>query len=50
MIKSFLLFFRYKIFYRLELFSIGLIISIKNLILYPNSIVGIYDLQYRDLS
>lgn len=50
MIKSFLLLLRYKIFYKLELFSIGLIISIKNLILHPNNIVGIYDLQYRDLS
>ena len=50
MIKSFLNFLRYKIFYNLELFFIGLIISIKNLILHPNSFIGIYDLQYRDLS
>lgn len=50
MIKSFLKFLRYKIFYRLELFFIGLFISFKNLILHPKSFVGIYDLQYRDLS
>lgn len=50
MIKSFLKFFRYKIFYKIELFFIGLIISLKNLILFPNSFIGIYDLQNRDLS
>lgn len=50
MYKKFFFNLRYKVFYKLELIITNYIISLKNLILHPRSIVGIYDLDNRDLT
>ena len=50
MIKKNFFFLRYKIFFKYELFLERFFLSLKNLILNKSSLVGIYDLKYRDLS